>query len=94
MIQYRVFQLLLVLVRILHHIDANPACDSLRYGSPSPGECIRALRKFPEDRIAHFFVEQQMRSSPPLSNWAAFQDPRPKGQKENIEQLPKWIAYG
>ena len=87
--------LTLLLPHGLHAANYDPYCNSNIYGKPVSIECFNSLSRFPiYDTAVRFFVEQQMRTAPPVAAWYSFKDSRPAGQMQNIVQLPKWVSFG
>ena len=73
----------------LPQVTAFGACSRHIYGTPRVSSCEAALVALPRDTIVQYFVEQQLRRQPG-TNWVAFADPRPPGQKQRVVEVPKW----
>lgn len=71
---------------------STPTCNDI-YGSPTQADCTAALASLPRDTAVHYFVEQQIRTAPPVANWIPFVD---HGERDPqlIVQLPKWWSRG
>lgn len=71
---------------------STPTCNDIN-GSPTQADCTVALASLPRDTAVHYFVEQQMRTAPPVANWIPFVD---HGERDPqlIVQLPKWWSRG
>ena len=91
-------RLLYLALLLVHGLDAakyDPYCNSDVFGKPVSTECFNVLARFPiHDTAVRFFVEQQMRTTPPAATWNSFRDYRPTDQRQTIVQLPKWVSYG
>ena len=77
---------------------ASTACDVFchdgTYGNPVAADCLKALSQFPQDELLHFFMDQEMRSSPQQLDWQYILDPRPLTELTPIIQLPVRISEG
>ncbi len=68
-------------------------CNSRAYGSPVSADCSAALLNLPRDSADQWFVEQQLRTNIPTSDWRPFVDGRPPAARDSIVQLPKWWSH-
>ena len=90
--------MLYLAILLTHGLDAanfDPYCDSDVYGKPDLAECVSVISRFPlQDTAVRYFVEQQMRTAPPVAAWSLFRDLRSPEDRQMIVQLPKWVSYG
>ncbi|KAM0801619.1 hypothetical protein BDR22DRAFT_181607 [Usnea florida] len=85
----------LLLVPTLHAADHVTFCNRNVYGSPISIDCIGGVSNFPiNDYAIRWFVEQQLRTTPPQAVWNAFQDPRRPEERQTIVQLPRLVSSG
>ena len=72
----------------------NVFCHDGTYGNPLAADCLKALSRFPQDETLHFFLDQEMRSSPQQLDWQYILDPRPLTELTPTIQLPLRISEG
>lgn len=65
------------------------------YNSPVMRDCSYALTALPEaDEHYRYYIEQQLQSAPPDSDWHGWNDDRPIQQRAKIVQVPKVWSFG
>ena len=73
--------------------NATIYCSHRAFGRPSIESCKAALEAIPMDTANRYFVEQQLRTFPPGSDWPPFVDSRPPAEQELVVQMPKFWSY-
>lgn len=65
------------------------------YNSPVMRDCSFALIALPEaDEHYRYYIEQQLETAPPDSDWHGWNDDRPIRQRAKVVQVPKVWSYG
>ena len=75
-------------------VFAELICGRAIYGTPLVSDCLQALAATDFiDQTPRYFIEPQLLTSPPRSDWAAFNDPRFPIYRTQSIQLPKFWTY-
>ena len=70
-------------------------CSKEIYGVPALADCNQAINSLPTtDQSLRYFIEQQLATAPPLSDWHAWRDSRPIEEQRKPIQVPKFWAFG
>lgn len=70
-------------------------CSRNMYNSPVMRDCSFALIALPEaDEHYRYYIEQQLETAPPDSDWHGWNDDRPIRQRAKVVQVPKVWSYG
>lgn len=65
------------------------------YDSPVMQDCSQALAALPQaDRFYRYYIEQQLETAPPESDWQGWTDERPSSFRMKLVQIPKFWSYG
>ena len=70
-------------------------CSRNMYDSPVMQDCSHALATLPPaDEFYRYYIEQQLKTAPPESDWQGWRDERPTIYRRKVIQVPKFWSHG
>ena len=65
------------------------------YDNPGLQDCLQTLATLPHaDRLYRYYIEPQLETAPPESDWQSWADERPSPLRQKLVQVPKFWSHG